>query len=89
MEEGRDERIERGRLGRLFAALVGNEDALEEGISSAADGSPDGSPEAPHANEAANVSLLDTEALSKSLVGSPNPVGTLRTFAADVRKRAE
>lgn len=89
MEEGRDERIERGRLGRLFAALVGNEDALEEGISSAADGSPDGSPDAPHANEAANVSLLDLEALSKSLMGSPNPVGTLRTFAADVRRRAE
>ena len=67
---------QRGRLGRLFAALVNNEgeDAEPEGDA----GAPPG-----------ETSSLDLEALSRSLVGSPDPMGALRGVVADMRARSE
>lgn len=68
-----------GRLGRLFAALVGNEDELASvGLGGAGAGAGDGDGE----------TGLDLEALSRSLVGAPDPVGTLRALVADVRRHA-
>lgn len=71
-----------GRLGRLFAALVGT-------------GAPDpgDAPEAPTVSEggiraAAETSRLDLESLSQSLAASSHPVRALRRFVADVRERA-
>ena len=68
-----------GRLGRLFAALVNNEDDVDR---------PDAPEEAAVAGEA-ETSSLDVEALSRSLMGSPDPMGVLRGLVADVRARSE
>ena len=68
-----------GRLGRLFAALVNNEDDVDN-------------PEAPEAaatSDDTETSSLDVEALSRSLMGSPDPMGVLRGLVADVRARSE
>lgn len=63
----------RGRLGRLFAALVSTDDDDSGGIE-ADDG---------------NTSVLDIEALSESLVTSPDPMAVLASFVVDVRARIE
>ncbi|MBM6775364.1 tetratricopeptide repeat protein [Olsenella profusa] len=88
----------RGRLGRLFAALVSNEAeaagraaALPEGTGSASQGSvpeDSGSAEAAAAHDRA-TSRLDIEALSRRLMGSANPEDELRSFVADVRQRSD
>ena len=69
-----------GRLGRLFAALVGGaaEVDLSDGparvsVASAPD---------------AATSSLDVEALSQELVSSPDPMALLQAFVVDVRDRA-
>lgn len=64
----------RGRLGRLFAALVSTEGDAEEGR----DASPD-----------ANTSVLDIEELSSSLLTSPDPMALLAGLVVDVRGRIE
>ena len=63
----------RGRLGRLFAALVSTDDD-DSGCIEADDG---------------NTSVLDIEALSESLVTSPDPMAVLASFVVDVRARIE
>ena len=68
-----------GRLGRLFAALVNNGDGLE------GTGRADEGETAPDESE---PSRLDVEELSRALVGSPDPMGVLRGFVADVRSRS-
>lgn len=79
-ERGRDE--QRGRLGRLFAALVGTEAGGE--------GERDDATTAGGATAvAAEASHLDLEALSKRLATSPDPVRVLRSFVSDVRSRTE
>lgn len=74
---------QRGRLGRLFAALVGNEDEL----AGVADGIPATGDSAAEADD--NTSLLDMEALSRALVGTVDPIGALRGVVADVRRRTD
>ena len=74
---------QRGRLGRLFAALVGNEDEL----AGVADGIPATGDSAAEAD--GNTSLLDMEALSRALVGTVDPIGALRGVVADVRRRSD
>ena len=75
-EDERDER--HGRLGRLFAALVGTEtDAPETG---------GGGPGADEAEPAA-TSRLDLEELSRQLANSTNPLLALRRLVDDVRAR--
>ena len=75
-EDERDER--HGRLGRLFAALVGTEtDAPETG---------GGGPGADEAEPAA-TSRLDLEELSRQLANSTNPLLALRRRVDDVRAR--
>ena len=64
----------RGRLGRLFAALVSTDDDVDAGNVEADDG---------------NTSVLDIEALSDSLVSSPDPMAVLASFVVDVRARIE
>ena len=71
---------QRGRLGRLFAALVGTEDAAEKDLGPARDAA-QGAP--------ADVSHLDLDALSRKLATSPDPAHALRAFVADVRLRTE
>lgn len=80
-EKGKDAS---GRLGRLFAALVGGASevdltggGLEQALatSTAADGSV--------------TSSVDVEELSRQLVASPDPMGLLGAFVIDVRRRAE
>lgn len=63
----------RGRLGRLFAALVTTDDEAPD-AAPAADG---------------NTSVLDIEELSSSLVTSPDPMALLAGFVVDVRGRIE
>ena len=75
-----------GRLGRLFAALVGGATEVDltggvpkqakTGVSVAT--APD-----------ATTSSLDVEALSRELVSSPDPTALLQAFVVDVRDRAE
>lgn len=67
----------RGRLGRLFAALVS---AGDEPLPDVAGGAPgaDG-----------NTSVLDVEGLSSSLVSSPDPLALLASLVVDVRGRVE
>lgn len=79
-EEERDEG--HGRLGRLFAALVGTE---ADGTAPA--GGSDGAPALPGAPE--QPSRLDLDALSQTLAASANPLLVLRRFVADVRERTE
>ena len=68
----RDE--QHGRLGRLFAALVGTE------TGEAADAErPVGMPPAP--------SRLDLDGLSRTLASSPDPMRALSRFVSDVRRR--
>lgn len=64
----------RGRLGRLFAALVNTDN--ETGAADAPGG--DG-----------NTSVLDIEQLSDSLVVSPDPMALLAGFVVDVRARMD
>ena len=67
-----------GRLGRLFAALVGS------------DGAPAGGTDAsPLAEKGRGGAGLDVEGLSRSLVGAPDPVGVLCGLVAGVRRRTE
>ena len=68
-----------GRLGRLFAALVNNEDDVD---------GPE-TPEEAATSDDTETSSLDVEALSRSLMGSPDPMGVLRGLVADVRARSE
>ncbi|MBM6675356.1 hypothetical protein H6A07_01160 [Olsenella uli] len=80
-----DERSEQhGRLGRLFAALVGTDpDATD------AAGEKDRAPLAGTATGAgAGPSHLDLDALSASLAASTDPLRALRRFTDDVRGRA-
>ena len=78
MEDERND--ERGRLGRLFAALVGTEgdDVLPD---TAAGDSTEGADD--------NTSVLDVEELSRSLVGSPDPMALLAGLVVDVRSRVD
>lgn len=76
--DDREHDEQRGRLGRLFAALVGTETA-SDGAAGGADGSD--VPQTPRS------SRLDLEALSKRLATSTDPVRVLRSFCADVRGR--
>ena len=66
-----------GRLGRLFAALVGIDQ-------------PDVTPadDAEAAAEATGTSRLDLEKLSRELAGSRDPERVLRDFVSDVRHRS-
>lgn len=79
-EEERDEG--HGRLGRLFAALVGTD---VDGTAPA--GGTDGAPSLAGASE--QPSRLDLDALSQTLAASANPLLVLRRFVADVRERTE
>ena len=75
MEDGEGER---GRLGRLFAALVSiDEDGGDTGAEA------DSGAQAPDGN----TSVLDVERLSESLVGSPDPMALLSGLVVDVRAR--
>lgn len=64
-----------GRLGRLFAALVGTDAA--------------GAPLPPDASSDGAHDTLDLDRLALRLVGSADPMGLLRALVADVRRRAE
>ncbi len=75
-----DERPRHGRLGRLFAALVGN-----DGEEDVPDVSLDADASAP-ADQ--NTSVLDIGALCRQLVGTADPMATLRRFVRDVLGRA-
>lgn len=78
-----DERSEQhGRLGRLFAALVGTETEP-----SAAAGEKDRAP-VDAAETATAPSRLDLDALEQTLATSTNPLHALRGFVSDVRERA-
>ena len=81
MSEERDER--HGRLGRLFAALVGTEAEAAEGAGENRDQM------AATESTDAQVSRLDLDALSQRLASSPNPLHVLRRFVDDVRERTE
>lgn len=78
MEDSQDE--QRGRLGRLFAALVGTEGPAEKDPAPATDAAPGAD---------AGVSHLDLDAFSRRLATSSDPVRALRAFVADVRSRTE
>lgn len=67
-----------GRLGRLFAALVGNDDAGA--------GAPGGAA-APGDTRDDNTSVLDLDALCRRLMSTGDPLGALRDFMRDVRER--
>ncbi|WP_346696374.1 tetratricopeptide repeat protein [Thermophilibacter mediterraneus] len=64
----------RGRLGRLFAALVSTDP--DDGAEAA--GGTDG-----------NTSVLDVDGLADALMASPDPMALLAGMVADVRARAE
>ena len=81
MSEERDER--HGRLGRLFAALVGTDAEAAEGAGE------DRDQMAATESTDAQVSRLDLDALSQRLASSPNPLHVLRRFVDDVRERTE
>ncbi len=81
-EDERDE--QHGRLGRLFAALVGT-DADPAGK---APGERDHRLAAAGAGDPEGASRLDLEALSQTLAASSHPMRALRRFADDVRERA-
>lgn len=69
----------RGRLGRLFAALVSvDDDALPDVGADARDGG-----SAPNGN----TTILDVEGLSRSLATSPDPMALLSGLVVDVRGR--
>lgn len=69
-----------GRLGRLFAALVGTEGD--------APGTP-GPEEAARAEKDAGGHAFDLDELARSLALAADPAGLLRSFAASVRERSE
>lgn len=71
---------ERGRLGRLFAALVStdDEDGAVDFAANASEGAGDG-----------NTTVLDIEELSDTLLVSPDPMALLAGFVVDVRARIE
>ena len=77
-EEERDEG--HGRLGRLFAALVGTE-ADGTAPADGSDGAPSllGAPEHP--------SRLDLDAFSQTLAASANPLLVLRRFVAQLARQ--
>lgn len=78
-----------GRLGRLFAALVSSEgEPRADGDDAPAPAHADAAPDAGDAR-ARSSSRLDLEALSRRLMGSPDPEGELRALVADVRRRSE
>lgn len=64
-----------GRLGRLFAALVGTDTT--------------GAPAPPDAPAGGARDTLDLDRLALRLAGSADPMGLLRALVADVRRRAE
>ena len=74
-----------GRLGRLFAALVGG--AAEVDLSEGAHKPAQTGVSVACAPDA-TTSSLDVEALSRELVSSPDPAALLQTFVVDVRDRA-
>ena len=82
MSDELDDQSTHGRLGRLFAALVGNEDS---DAGDAGSGGAVGSA----LSEADNTSVLDMEALSRVLVKSTDPMGVLRGMVADIRRRTD
>lgn len=82
MSDELDDQATHGRLGRLFAALVGNEDDL----AAAGGGSGVADDDAPRGAD--NTSVLDVEALSRVLMKSTDPMGVLRGVVADIRRRA-
>lgn len=71
----------RGRLGRLFAALAG-----DDGPSDAHEGSDDSPDAGTHSSDG---SSLDVEELSQKLLSSSDPVPLLVALMHDVRVRAE
>ncbi len=74
-----DETSGRGRLGRLFAALVSVDDETPPdvgGDSPSRASAPDG-----------NTTVLDVEGLSRSLASSPDPMALLSGLVVDVRGR--
>ena len=78
--------VTRGRLGKLFAALVSSEGSPRaEGSNAIAPSS------AASVGDAAenDTSHLDLDALSRRLMGSADPEGELRALVADVRRRSE
>ena len=78
---GESERNEQhGRLGRLFAALVGT-DSDGAGEATGTDG-------AIQPGTLAETSRLDLDALSQTLATSVDPLRALRRFTDDVRERA-
>ena len=90
LRDERDERNQRGRLGRLFAALVntGDNDRPQPDATDA-----EGATDAPDADGTrgsadGNTTVLDIEALSRSLVTSPDPMALLSGLVVDVRARA-
>ena len=74
-----DETSGRGRLGRLFAALVSVDD---DPLPNVGEDSPDGA-SAPDGN----TTVLDIEGLSRSLAASPDPMALLSGLVVDVRGR--
>ena len=78
-----------GRLGRLFAALVGGDE--EPDVDGGGDAMPAPSDAVPDPGDvpAPGTSHLDLDALSRRLIGSPDPEGELRSLVADVRRRSE
>lgn len=78
---GEDERGS-GRLGRLFAALVGDAEPLPD-----LGGAVPSQPALDAGTVAANTSVLDVEALSQSLVSSSDPIDLLRRMVRDVLDR--
>lgn len=78
-----------GRLGRLFAALVGGDEEPDvDGGGNAMPAPSDAVPD-PGDAPAPGTSHLDLDALSRRLIGSPDPEGELRSLVADVRRRSE
>lgn len=69
-----DDSREHGRLGRLFAALVGTEGEVAE--------KPLGQTDDAHPP-------FDLDDLARSLAAASDPAGALRSFAASVRERSE
>lgn len=84
MPSNDDKRSKSGRMGNLFAALVGD----STGLSDEVEVDPATSPATSQTSTASqNVSKLDLEALSKGLARAADPLGFLRSFVTDVRKR--
>lgn len=69
-----DERQAHGRLGKLFAALVG-------------DGTT--APDASRPDPADDACPFDVDELARSLATASDPVGVLRVFVASIRSRSE